>query len=248
SVMRPRKAGIWGRCSRTSSSSDSRPSSASRRMAKPVNCLEREATWNTVVGVISTPCSRSAMPYPREGTTSPSWSTATPQPGELGPCQVANRASMSGSALTALRLSRVCTECQVLLVAQIALYLADPMVLSVARDGSGGASMSRRLLILGAGTGASNNLVRSLRVADPSLRIAGCHSDRFLLKRSAADRRYLIPRSAERGYTRALRRVVRAEDAELLIPTTDADVRVLSRARGRIPCRLFLPREATIES
>ena len=44
--------------------------------------------------------------------------------------------------------------------------------------------MRRRLLITGAGTGASNNLVRSLRGGDPSLRIVGVNSDRFVLKKS----------------------------------------------------------------
>lgn len=36
--------------------------SASSRMAKQVNCLETEATWNTVEGVIGMPYSRCADP------------------------------------------------------------------------------------------------------------------------------------------------------------------------------------------
>ena len=46
----------------------------------------------------------------------------------------------------------------------------------------------RRLLVLGAGSGASNNLIGSLR-ADPSFHIVGCHADRFVLKKSLADRK-----------------------------------------------------------
>lgn len=111
-----------------------------------------------------------------------------------------------------------------------------------------GEHMSRQLLILGAGTGAGNNLLRSLRAGDPSLRIVGCHSDRFVLKRSAADRHYLIPSSSRPGYANALRRIIKTEKAELLVPTTDVEVRALSRLRNKIPCRLFLPRHETIES
>ena len=107
--------------------------------------------------------------------------------------------------------------------------------------------MSARLLISGAGTPGSNNLIRSLRAADPSLRIAGCHSDRFVLKRSEADQRYLVPPSRHPAYGRALRRTIEAGKIDLLIPTSDGDVLAISRLRRRIPCRLLLPRHATIE-
>ena len=51
-----------GRCRRTSSSSDSRPSLASSSTLIAVNGLVTEATWNTDAGVIGTPCSRLAVP------------------------------------------------------------------------------------------------------------------------------------------------------------------------------------------
>ncbi len=107
--------------------------------------------------------------------------------------------------------------------------------------------MGKRVLILRAGTGAGNNLIRSLRTGDPSLFIAGCHDDRFVLKKSTVDRNYLIPPASHPHFARALRRVIRAEKIDLLIPNSDADVRVVSRLRKKIPCRLFLPRQATIE-
>ncbi len=107
--------------------------------------------------------------------------------------------------------------------------------------------MSRRLLISGAGTGASNNLIRSLRAGDPSLRIVGFHSDRFVLKRSAAQRHYLTPPSFHPTYVHSLRRIMKTERAELVIPTSGSDVRALSRLRRKIPGCVFLPQHATIE-
>ena len=47
--------------------------------------------------------------------------------------------------------------------------------------------MRRRLLLTGAGSAATSNLMRSLRAGYRSLTIVGCHSDRFLLKKSSAD-------------------------------------------------------------
>ena len=107
--------------------------------------------------------------------------------------------------------------------------------------------MSARLLISGAGTPACSNLIRSLWAGDPSLRIAAFHSDRFVLKRSDADQRYLVPLASHAGYRSALRRIIAEEHPDLLIPTSDGDVRALSRLRARLPCHMFIPRHATIE-
>src|SRR6185503_10360337 len=108
------------------------------------------------------------------------------------------------------------------------------------------APMARRLLVLGAGSGASNNLIGSLR-ADPSLHIVGCHADRFVLNKSPADRNYLVLPTEHRGYLDSLRRVIAAERIDLLIPNSDGDVLAVARRRGWCPCRLFLPRRPVIE-
>ncbi len=107
--------------------------------------------------------------------------------------------------------------------------------------------MATRLLILGAGAGAGNNLIRSLRTGDPSLVIYGCNADRFVLKKSPAERNFLIPTTHHGDFLTALRRVIRTEGIDLLIPNSDSDVRVVSRLRNKIPCPLFLPKNATIE-
>jgi carbamoyl-phosphate synthase large subunit len=107
--------------------------------------------------------------------------------------------------------------------------------------------MNARLLVTSAGSGASSNLVRSLRAGHASLTIVGCHDDQFILKNSTADRNYLVPPLSHPTWARALRRVVDAEKIDLVIPTSDGDVAALSRVRGRLPGRLFLPRAATVE-
>jgi carbamoyl-phosphate synthase large subunit len=106
--------------------------------------------------------------------------------------------------------------------------------------------LSARLLILDAGSGASNNFIRSLKVGDPSLAIIGCNNSRFYLKKSAADRNYLLPESA-RTLQAALRRIIKAERIDLLIPTNDADVFTIAQIHDKLPCRTFLPRKSVIE-
>lgn len=107
--------------------------------------------------------------------------------------------------------------------------------------------MAARLLILSAGSGPSNNLIRSLRVGDRSLVIAGCHADPFVLRKSLADRNYLTPPPSEPEFSSALRRIIDAERIDLLIPNSEADVATASGLRDSLPGRTFLPRKEVIE-
>jgi biotin carboxylase len=105
----------------------------------------------------------------------------------------------------------------------------------------------RRVLLTGAGTAATSNLIRSLQAGLRPLTIVGCHGDRFILGKSTAHRNYLVPALTHPDYPRAIRRVVARERIDLLIPTTDAEVRVFTRLQATLPCRLFLPRPAVVE-
>jgi glutathione synthase/RimK-type ligase-like ATP-grasp enzyme len=107
--------------------------------------------------------------------------------------------------------------------------------------------MPKRVLILSAGTGASNSLVRSLRAGDPSLVIVGCNDDHFFLKKASTDRCYLIPRPGHPGWAQALRHIVATAKIDLTIPISDADVRAVSSARTKAQMPVLLPRHAVIE-
>jgi predicted ATP-grasp superfamily ATP-dependent carboligase len=97
------------------------------------------------------------------------------------------------------------------------------------------------ILVTGAGTGLGNNVIRSLRAADSSVTVLGCHDNRFDLKKSAADRQYLLPSPDARGFARRLLRLLDGEGVDLVVPASDRDVRALSRHRRRLGRRAFLP-------
>jgi len=107
--------------------------------------------------------------------------------------------------------------------------------------------MTRSVLLPGAGTGAVNNLIRSLRSDCPGLVVVGAHVDRFTLRNSKANRNYLLPKVDDPGFTDALRTIVEREGIDLLIPSTDADVGLASELRDVLPCRTFLPATSVIE-
>jgi carbamoyl-phosphate synthase large subunit len=102
------------------------------------------------------------------------------------------------------------------------------------------------VLVLEAGSAPGNNLIRSLRAGAASLTVIGCNTSRFFLKKSEAQRNYLLPVSTE-DFPSALRAIVRAERVDLVIPTNDGDVARLARLRGRLGCRTLLPGRKLLE-
>src|SRR5262245_39344625 len=106
---------------------------------------------------------------------------------------------------------------------------------------------SRRLLVMGAGTGACNNLIRSLRADGGKIHIVGCNDDRFTLKQSSADRLYLTPSVTASTFGAALLRLVEHERIDLVIPCGDADVVALSALRRKLKSRCFLPEQRVID-
>ena len=57
-------------------------------------------------------------------------------------------------------------------------------------------ALTRSVLLPGAGTGAANSLIRSLRADYPGLIVVGVHADRFTLRNSKANRNYLLPEAS----------------------------------------------------
>ena len=97
------------------------------------------------------------------------------------------------------------------------------------------------LLVMGAGSAGAENLIRSLREAHPSLVLLGCNDNRFVVKCSAADRRYVMPPTGSPRFIGALDELMCASGAHLVIPTTDRHVQALSDARARLRGKVFLP-------
>jgi hypothetical protein len=106
---------------------------------------------------------------------------------------------------------------------------------------------SMRVLVTGAGTGATGNIVRALRRMTPAPRIVGVNDDRFTLRQSSADGNYLCPAPGGKSFIDFLLEVVRREQVNVVVPTDDHYVKALSDARRRFPFRLLLPRRQTID-
>ena len=104
-----------------------------------------------------------------------------------------------------------------------------------------------RVLITGAGTGSSSNLIRALRTMTPVPVIVGVNHDRFTLKQSLADVNYLCPQYDTHHFIDSALEIIRKEFINVVMPTDDDAVRALSEGRDQFPFELFLPRRETIE-
>ncbi|HZF04501.1 MAG TPA: hypothetical protein VE932_09240 [Patescibacteria group bacterium] len=107
--------------------------------------------------------------------------------------------------------------------------------------------MNARLLLLGAGSGTANNLVRSLRAGEHPITLVGAHHDRFVLRSAPTERRYLVPPTSHPDFVGALNRLIAAERVDVAMPASDADARALAAERASLGCRTLLPALATID-
>jgi carbamoyl-phosphate synthase large subunit len=107
--------------------------------------------------------------------------------------------------------------------------------------------MDIRILVTGAGSGASGNLIRGLRATTLAPCIIGVNDDRFTLRQSPADRNYLVPRANAPAFTEGIAEIMRREGVNVVLATGDHDVKALSDHREQLPIPLFLPRRETID-
>ena len=106
---------------------------------------------------------------------------------------------------------------------------------------------SIRVLLTGAGTGSSGNVIRALRTMTPPPRVIGVHHDRFTLEQSLADAAYLCPPYHTRAFADAAITIARRERVNVVMTLEDDAVKTLSDHRARFPLALFLPARATID-
>lgn len=99
-------------------------------------------------------------------------------------------------------------------------------------------TVNPRVLVMGAGSGAGNNLVASLGSAIPSVVVMGCHHDPFTLKKSTAGRNYLLSPSPD---VDELAWIIDKEGVDLVIPTSDAHLVLLSEHREVLGSHVWLP-------
>src|SRR5262245_10911956 len=105
-----------------------------------------------------------------------------------------------------------------------------------------GSHVAWRVVVMGAGGGDCNNLLVGRHRSLPGITTIGAHHDPFTLRKSVAERNYLL--SAASTDAVEIARVADLESIGLVIPSSDPEVELLSNHRDTLGRRVFLPPKA----
>lgn len=110
----------------------------------------------------------------------------------------------------------------------------------------GEAMKRRRVLILGAGGAAGNNVVESLLDGPEPMYLVGTDCNRYHLEWPGVDRVYLLPPCTSPGYVDRLNDVIEREKIDVVHAQPDVEVRVVSESREQLRARTYLPSKEVI--
>ena len=103
-----------------------------------------------------------------------------------------------------------------------------------------------RILVTSVGTATSVNLIRGLKKEGHTVLGTDINPLGYTAGSMLADCFFRIPPASDPGYASALIRILRAEQADLLIPVHDEELEKVASDTSRFPCRVFLPEVSVI--
>jgi len=109
--------------------------------------------------------------------------------------------------------------------------------------------LKKTIVLTGIGGNTAQGIARSLKTHMDEYRLVGTDSDRYnlLLGKKYVEKTYLLPPASSASYIDKLSRIVKLEKADLLVPSPDPEVYVVSKYRDEIGTQVMLPSHKTIE-
>lgn len=106
-----------------------------------------------------------------------------------------------------------------------------------------------RILLLGAGSSASINFIKALKLTNKKYYIVGVDRNKFYLEMSPVNKRYLIERKSGdiNQYIQKLVKIIKDERIDFVHAQPDAEVKSLSDYRDLMPTKTFLPTKSAID-
>ena len=107
----------------------------------------------------------------------------------------------------------------------------------------------KTVLLTGIGGNTAQGVARSLLEYPDEFRIIGVDSDRYnlLLGLRYVEKAYLVPRAGDEDYIDVLRKIIIKENVDVVIPSPDPEVYVISKYRDELDALLLLPSHRAIE-
>ncbi len=105
-----------------------------------------------------------------------------------------------------------------------------------------------RILLLGAGSSASINFVKALRLSREKFYIVGVDPNKYYLEMSPVDKRYVTSREqGQKKYINKLNQIIAQESLDFTHAQPDPEVKILSDYRSLIQNKTFLPTKKAID-
>lgn len=104
----------------------------------------------------------------------------------------------------------------------------------------------KRILVTGAGGAASANFIDSLKISKEQFYIVGVDLKPFLLELAKVDQSYLVPAPTEANYIDSLNKIIEKEKIDFVHAQPDNEVITLSKYRGQLKAKVFLPDHKTL--
>ena len=108
-------------------------------------------------------------------------------------------------------------------------------------------TLSKVVLVTGAGGSACSNFVNSLRISPEKFTIIGTDINRYHIELNDLDVRYIIPESKTPGYLSTLNDIIKDRKVDFVHPQPDMEVLALAKIRDQLKAPTFLPKTSTIE-
>ena len=105
----------------------------------------------------------------------------------------------------------------------------------------------KRILVTSAGGSPAVNFTRSLRKATEGFYIIGVDADKYCLCRAEVDEKYLVPKAADVRYIPIVNEIVNETSPDMLHVQHSQEVPVISRYRGELHTKTFLPRHESVK-
>jgi carbamoylphosphate synthase large subunit len=105
----------------------------------------------------------------------------------------------------------------------------------------------KRLLVTGAGGSAASNFIKSLRMVTEKFYIVGIDTNHYHLELSNAEKTYIVPPANSIEYLSSINRIIVREKIDLIHPQPEEEVSFLAKNKGKVKCRVFLPKRETIK-
>lgn len=108
-------------------------------------------------------------------------------------------------------------------------------------------SVTKKIIITGAGGPAGINFVRSIKEAPEKISIICVDANKYHLVWLDVEKKYKVPRYDAANYIDSINTIIEETEANLIHPQPDGEVKLLSENRHRLKAKTFLPNKKTIE-